>query len=361
MKEIKIKSITLHNWRGEKDRTTEFHLDAPTYICGDNGLGKSRHFDAFCWLLFGKDSQDRKDFELRTYDKKHHILHKCECFVEATLLVNDEMLVLKREYKERWEKPRGTSTEVFRGNTTECTWNGTPVKVTEYTDRVSNMIIDETLFKMITNPGYFAEKMDWNSQRGILIEMAGGTKTDMEIADGHENFIKLLDELKDKSWSDFRKEISVEKKRLKAAIAEIKPRIDQTQKMIPKEEDWDVLKKQRQANKDEIIKIDSNLESFEKLSASHRNLITEINKKITDLMNNRSTLVRDFKKQLQDTADALNAGRRDIQKELSTLNKDLPRLILIAAMQLFVWHSLITKYPAWTNNFMNVPGSIVWI
>jgi DNA repair exonuclease SbcCD ATPase subunit len=323
MKEIKIKSITLHNWRGEKDRTTEFHLDAPTYICGDNGLGKSRHFDAFCWLLFGKDSQDRKDFELRTYDEKHHTLHKCECFVEATLLVNDEILVLKREYKERWEKPRGTSIEVFRGNTTECTWNGTPVKVTEYTDRVSSMIIDETLFKMITNPVYFAEKMDWNSQRDILIEMAGGTKTDMEIAAGHETFMKLLDELKDKSWSDFRKEIAVEKKRLKAAIIEIKPRIDQTQKMMPKEENWDELEKQRQANKDEIIRIDSNLESFEKLSVSHRNLITEINKKITDLQNNRSTLVGDFKKKLQDTADTLNAGRRDIQKELSTLNKDL--------------------------------------
>ena len=57
MKAIQLKSITLRNWRGEKERTTQFHTDGTvTRICGRNGLGKSRHMDAFCWLLFGKDS-----------------------------------------------------------------------------------------------------------------------------------------------------------------------------------------------------------------------------------------------------------------------------------------------------------------
>ena len=75
MKEIRIKQLTLRNWRGEKERTTIFNTDGPTFICGANGLGKSRHFDAFCWLLFGKDSQDRKDFEIRTHDADGNILH----------------------------------------------------------------------------------------------------------------------------------------------------------------------------------------------------------------------------------------------------------------------------------------------
>ena len=53
MKAIQLKSITLRNWRGEKERTTQFHTDGTvTRICGRNGLGKSRHMDAFCWLLF---------------------------------------------------------------------------------------------------------------------------------------------------------------------------------------------------------------------------------------------------------------------------------------------------------------------
>lgn len=31
-----------------------------------NGLGKSRHFDAFMWLMFGKDVADRKDYEIKS-------------------------------------------------------------------------------------------------------------------------------------------------------------------------------------------------------------------------------------------------------------------------------------------------------
>ena len=39
MKAIQLKSITLRNWRGEKERTTQFHTDGTvTRICGRNGL-----------------------------------------------------------------------------------------------------------------------------------------------------------------------------------------------------------------------------------------------------------------------------------------------------------------------------------
>lgn len=91
----------MRNWRGEKERTTNFNLDAPTFILGGNGLGKSRHFNAFCWLLFGKDSEDRKDFEVRSYDSNHNLLHRCECSVEATLIVDGEELTIKREFAEQ--------------------------------------------------------------------------------------------------------------------------------------------------------------------------------------------------------------------------------------------------------------------
>lgn len=158
MKTIKLHSITLVNWRGEKKRTTTFNDDAPTYILGGNGLGKSRHFDAFCWLLFGKDSHDRKDFELRTYDEHHQPLHHCECSVEAVISVDGTEHTIKREYKEQWMKPRGQVEEVFKGNITECTWDGVPVKVSDFQKRIAENIIDETIFKMITNPHYFAEK-----------------------------------------------------------------------------------------------------------------------------------------------------------------------------------------------------------
>ena len=152
MKAIQLKSITLRNWRGEKERTTQFHTDGTvTRICGRNGLGKSRHMDAFCWLLFGKDSKDRKDFNLRTTDEKGNPLQHCECSVEGTLVVDGTEITIKREYKEQWVKPRGQVEEVFKGNVTECTWDGVPVRVNEYKERINAEIIDENLFKMLTS------------------------------------------------------------------------------------------------------------------------------------------------------------------------------------------------------------------
>ena len=243
MKKIILKSITMRNWRGEKERTTNFNVDAPTFIIGGNGLGKSRHFNAFCWLLFGKDSEDRKDFEVRSYDSNHNLLHHCECSVEATLIIDGEELTIKREYSEQWTRPRGQVEEVFGGNVTLCTWNGTPVKVSEYQSRVSEHIIDDTLFKMLTNPKYFTETMHWKEQREVLLQMAG-VKSDAEIASDNEDFKKLLDVLSGKSLSDYRKEVAAEKKRLKAELIEVGPRFDQTQKMMPEAEEWGAIEAQ---------------------------------------------------------------------------------------------------------------------
>ncbi len=251
MKEIYLRSITLTNWRGEKHRKTVFATGGETSICGMNGLGKSRHFDAFCWLLFGKDSKDRKDFELRTRTATGQLLRKVECSVEAELVVDGELITLKREQKEKWVKPKGDTTETFKGNETECTWNGTPVRVGEYQDRVSREIIDDTLFKMITNPDYFLRQMPWKQQRETLLEMAG-TIPAADLAGRDERFAKLMDEIGGRSLDDYRKMIAAEKKRLKAKMQEIQPRIDQTHRMMPEVENWKSLEETFATNASKI-------------------------------------------------------------------------------------------------------------
>ena len=147
MKQIILKSITLCNFKGEKERTTNFNADVTT-ITGGNGMGKSRHFDAFIWLLFGKDTQDRKDYEVKTRVNGEE-LHNVECSVSGVIVVDGEEITLKRAFVEDWVKPRGQVERVFKGNHTECWWNETPVNVGEYTKRIE-AIIDASLFKMIT-------------------------------------------------------------------------------------------------------------------------------------------------------------------------------------------------------------------
>lgn len=321
MKEIRIKQLTLRNWRGEKERTTIFNTDGPTFICGANGLGKSRHFDAFCWLLFGKDSQDRKDFEIRTHDADGNILHRCECSVEAVILIDGTENTLKREYKEQWTKPRGQVEEVFSCNVTECTWNGTPVKVGEFSKRVQEEIIDDTLFKMLTNPRYFTEKMKWQQQRECLLQMAG-TATDQEIAADNSDFKALLDTLGGKSLNDYRKEVAAEKKRLKAKLSEIQPRIDQTQRMMPEADDWTYIE-------NAIHDIDSTISSLTQqvIDYNARNEAfdqerKQVSKQIYELKNKRQELENAQLAALRQQADAKNQERRAIEQQLKAIHAD---------------------------------------
>ena len=64
MKEINLKSLHIQNFKGCKDRMIEF--GDKTRISGANATGKTTVFDAFTWLLFGKDSLGSASFNFRT-------------------------------------------------------------------------------------------------------------------------------------------------------------------------------------------------------------------------------------------------------------------------------------------------------
>ena len=112
MKKIILKSLSLVNFRGEQNRTTEFDAKE-TSIMGDNGLGKSRHFDAFMWLLFGKDVMERKDYEIKTIVDGKPLQH-VNAEVTGVLVVDGEVIKLRRALVEDWVKPRGQMEQIFK-------------------------------------------------------------------------------------------------------------------------------------------------------------------------------------------------------------------------------------------------------
>lgn len=66
IKKVKLLSMHIQNFKGCKDRTIEF--GEKTRISGANATGKTTIFDAFTWLLFGKDSLGSSDFDIRPLD-----------------------------------------------------------------------------------------------------------------------------------------------------------------------------------------------------------------------------------------------------------------------------------------------------
>lgn len=318
MKQVILKSLTFCNFKGEKERTTNFNADVTT-ISGDNGMGKSRHFDAFIWLLFGKDTQDRKDYEVKTRINGQE-LHNVECSVSGVIVVDGEEITLKRSFVEDWVKPRGKVERVFKGNHTECWWNDTPVNVSEYTKRVET-IIDSSVFKMITNPAFFVN-MNWKLQREQLFQLAG-TITDAEIASQNPDFAKLLDKISGKSLADFKKELSARKKRLQDELTQIQPRIDQTHKMMPEKEDFNAIEKEIQEIDHEISEIDKAI--ADATAAIRKQYEGEQAKqnKVNALKSECQKIVFDAKTKAQDEAFAANAERREIESKIKAKERDV--------------------------------------
>lgn len=321
MKKIILKNLTLRNFRGEKEKTVNFNTDKETSVYGANGVGKTRLYDAFMWLLFGKDTQDRKDYNVRTIEGNEP-LHRVECSVSAIFLIDNEEINIKRAFNEKWIKPRGQDKEIFKGNETECFWNDVPITVTDYQKRI-NEIVNETVFKMITNPHYFVN-MKWQYQREHLFQIAG-TVSDEEIIRNNPELSILLDKISGKSFADFKKELLARKRRLKEELEQIQPKIDQTQKLMPEEVDFAALEWQIKEIENEIAKIDKAI--LDKTEASRQNYeaIQKKQSEINTLKQQQQKLLFEAQNKERENVFLLNSKRQEIVNNILTLDNEVKK------------------------------------
>ncbi len=254
-KSIIISKIDFLNFKGVRDLSVEFDQEL-TSIYGDNGIGKTTIFDGITWVLFGKDSKDRKSFGIKTYDENNHVIPRIPHEVTVTLLVDDEEVTLCRRYNEKWTKKRGSAEEVFDGHEEERLYNGVPCSMKEYNEKIASLCSEE-VFKFITNPLYFT-KQKADVQRAMLFRMAGGV-SDADIASGNMEFENLLSKLTGKNLDEFKREIQAKKRRIKNELDMIPSRIDERKRDMPTSEDWDTLEKELESKKKALEDIEQQL------------------------------------------------------------------------------------------------------
>ncbi|MBF2352652.1 ATP-binding protein [Listeria welshimeri] len=182
MKTIKLLKLQLENFKGIKELEIDF--ENSTSIYGANASGKTTIIDSFTWLLFDKDSTNKKDFAIKTLDMEGKVIHKLNHVVTAVLDIDGEQIELSKKYMEKWTKSKGKLEQELTSHTTEYYIDEIKKKANEYKSFISELL-DEELFKLITNPLYFNEQFDWKKRRAMLIKIAGDV-TDQEviIADG---------------------------------------------------------------------------------------------------------------------------------------------------------------------------------
>lgn len=219
---MKLTKLELLNFKGLKAFTINFNGDV--IIRGDNATGKTTVFDSVCWLLFGKDSLDRADFEIKTLDKGEPI-HKVNHEVTGTFTLDEGGTVeLKRVYREKYSSPRGGEV-TMTGHTTDYFIDGVPKKEKEYKEIV-NSLVDENIFKLITNPLYFNETYSWQNRRKLLLEMCGDISDEDVIAE-YSELKALTDILSGHSVDDHRKVVAAKKTAINKELDMIPVRIDE--------------------------------------------------------------------------------------------------------------------------------------
>lgn len=219
---MKLTKLELLNFKGLK--SFAININGDVVIRGDNATGKTTVFDSVCWLLFGKDSLDRADFEIKTLDGGEPI-HKVNHEVTGTFTLDEGGTVeLKRVYREKYSSPRGGEV-TLTGHTTDYFVDGVPKKEKEYKEIV-NSLVDENIFKLITNPLYFNETYSWQNRRKLLLEMCGDI-SDEDVIASHNELKALTDILSGHSVDDHRKVVASKKAAINKELDMLPVRIDE--------------------------------------------------------------------------------------------------------------------------------------
>lgn len=227
---MKLISLKLRNFKGIK----EFDLEPcgeSQAIYGDNGTGKTTLFDAFSWLLFDKDSANRKDFEIKTIGLDGEPIHGLEHEVEGVLGINRVQIILKKVYSETWSKKRGSANREFTGHTTSYFLNGVPTKKNDYEAWIAS-IVDEDAFKLLTNPRHFNEVLHWQDRRKILLEVCGDL-SDADVIASDSKLAKLPEILSGRKLEDHRKIIAARRTAINNDIEMIPVRISEVNRGLP--------------------------------------------------------------------------------------------------------------------------------
>lgn len=277
---MKLVQLNLQNFKGIE--FGDFRFTNNTIIRGDNATGKTTVFDALCWLLFGKDSLDRADFQIKTL-KNGEPVHNVNHMVQAAFDNEDGTgFTLKRIYREKYSNPRGGEVKLT-GHTTDYFINDVPSKEKEYKAFINNMI-NEDVFKLITNPLFFNEQYTWQNRRKLLIKICGDVD-DASVINSKDELKRLTELLNGRSVDEQRKIIGSKKTAINKELDMIPVRIDEAVKCKP------TPMEAEQKLKDDIATIETAIKQLEEdksvivngLDGAERTAkIREVKRKLSD-------------------------------------------------------------------------------
>lgn len=213
MTEILINKIEYKHFKGLQD--FELSLNGSSaVVSGRNGLGKTTLSDGLQWLFFGKDSTGAK-LNPKPRDKQNQELLGLEPTIEAEMIIDGKVTVLKRIQEEKWTAKKGELEKTRSSDSTRYFIDSVPIKEKDWKSYLEKLGGEPNL-QMLSNSSFFMT-LNWKERRERLISLT-------DLTD--EQIIKEDDELKE--INEFIGDHSIEemKKILKGQKSDIKSDID---------------------------------------------------------------------------------------------------------------------------------------
>lgn len=256
--QIKLSRLQLTNFKGIRNLSIEF--GDTTSIYGANATGKSTIADAWFFLLFGKNTSDQSNFEIKTLDEHNQVISRIDHEVTGVIFIDGVVTTLKRVFKEKWVKKQGSAETVFSGHETLFFVNDVPKQMNEYQAFI-NSVIPESTFKLLTLPGYF-NSLKKEERRAMLTGIAVVPSDDELAGKDLANVLNIM-RTERKSLSDLKKQYAAKKVKLNDDLALIPARIDEVERSIVQaasEDDLTLTENKIKDLKEDIAVYDSQIE-----------------------------------------------------------------------------------------------------
>ena len=225
---IKINWIKYRHFKGIENFDLDLMGNNAT-VTGQNGSGKTTLADGLLWLLFGKDSKGAS-INPKPLDNVNNEVLGLSPEVEAEMIIDGKVTILKRVQQETWTSKRGELEKTRGADTTKYFIDTVPVKQKERKDYLA-ALGDESILQILADSGFFM-RLDWKKRREILVSMTD--VTDNSIIAGDEDLKELPEILGNHSVDDMRKVLAGQKKEIKLAIDGVPARIQEVTDMKAK-------------------------------------------------------------------------------------------------------------------------------
>ena len=347
--EIKILELKITAFKGIRDLTLNLGGHSAN-LAGRNGTGKTSVYDAYLWMLFGKDSTGSTKFDVKPQNEDGTPRTGTDTVVEALLLADGKEVLLRRVLHEKWKATPGQAEPVYAGDETLCYIDDVPVPLEkEYKPFIARLIGDEERFKLLSIHGYFMT-IPWEQRRRFLVDAAGGN-AEAEIL-ARPEFAGIQEILQGKPPEDAKKRLSEQLKRVNTELDAVPGRLDELQRMYnpPTQEELQQAIDQIAVYKAELENVNKQLDGTADLFQEAALLAGKI-RRANDAIDKRKyeldRPIRESQQAFRERLENARARKASLGREAERLEKELAGIDAdISASQrkrealLANWHSI---------------------